>query len=111
MQERVVDGVAGVLDHLQPVARHQDPKGHRLVVAWIAKSVQDGEFGHAPLGSHIGEQQAVQFTDWVAALPKALFNGARGGLCGCLQDGAINVELPSVVAALDTLVGRNAKLK
>ena len=111
MQEHVVNRVASVLHHLQPIAWHGEAKWHRLVAFVFGKSIEHGQFGHVLGRAHVGKQQAMQFAHRVGALLEVVLDFAAGRLGRGLQYGSVDVELPAVVAALNALVSGNAKLQ
>ena len=111
MQEHVVDGVASVFHHLQPIAWHGEAKWHRLVAFVFGKGVEHGQFGHELGRAHVGKQQAVQFAHRVGPLFEVVFDFAAGGFGRGLQYGSVDVKLPAVVTALNALIRGNAKLQ
>ena len=96
-----MDRIGLVLVDLEPVAGgvaySQDARGLGML-----EGVEDGE-GRAFLRrTHVGEHQAPPHLDGIGALAELVANRAVGGLPGGVEDGAVDVEVPAVVAAADT---------
>ena len=105
-----MDRVGLVLVDLEPVAGGvaypQDARGLRML-----EGVEDGE-GRALLRrTHVGEHQPPPHLDRIGALAEIVTNRAVGGLPGRVEDGAVDVEVPAVVAAADTALLYLAELE
>ena len=110
VQEAEVDRVGLVLVDLEPVAggvaNPRDSRGLGML-----EGVEDGE-GRAFLRwTHVGEHQAPPHLDRVGALAEPVADRAVGKLPGGVEDGAVDVEVPAVVAAADAALLDLAELE
>jgi hypothetical protein len=103
VEERRVHRIHGVFQDLQPVARieilsprHQPHAGSRQ------QTIVGGERRHLLRRPHVGEHDAVRLVRRVRAVAQPVLQRAVGRLAGRLQDGAVHVEQPAVIAAANT---------
>ena len=105
-----MERVHRVLGHLQPVAGVVDEVGHELD-AGERKSVEHRELGHELRGAEVGEDESGELPNGIGAVAELAGDGAFGRLGGRLQDGAVHVEQPAVVAAADAALGDDSVLE
>ena len=102
VQEAGVDGIEDGVQHLEPVAPERRPVGHHLHVRQL-EGVVDGELGHLLRRAEEGEHEPPVLEGGVRSEPhpalQPLLRLRR--LARRLQQGAVDVEVPAVVAAAD----------
>ena len=111
MQESVVHRIRAIFDNLHPVARHAHPKGHHLVVLWVIHAIVGWEFRQVVNGPHVGKDQTLPLTNWIGALREIVFSFARFWLRWSVQNGAIDIKVPTVITTANASLSNNAKLK
>ena len=98
--------ILAVLEHLQPVAREVERErndlGPELVVG-----IEDREIRHLVGRTHPREDDAGVLVGGIGRMAKPFFDRAVG-IVGCFENGAVRGEMPTVIAAAQTLVGRQA---
>ena len=110
VQEHAVERVHRVLGHLQPVARVVDRIGHEID-AGQRERVEHRELGGELRRTEVGEDEAGEFPGRVGAVAELARDGAVRRLAGRLQNGAVHVEQPAVVAAADAALGDDSVLQ
>ena len=98
VQESTVVGVDRVLALLQPVAGRMDRIGHQVVIGNV-EGIQVGERGLFLGRAQVGEDQSLDLLHRIGALADLVTDRAVGRLAGCLQDGAVHIVMPAVIAA------------
>ena len=92
--------VHGVLALLQPVAGRVDRVRDEVVVL-DEHRVEVRELGHPLRIAQVCEHEPLQLDGRIGPLEDLAPDGASGRLARRLQDGAVDVEVPAVVAAPD----------
>ena len=110
VQEHAVERVHRVLGHLQPVAGVVDEVGHELD-AREREGVEHRELGHVLRGAEVGEDESGELPNGIGAVAKLAGDGTLGRLAGRLENGAVHVEQPAVVAAADAALGEDPVLE
>ena len=110
VQEHAVKRVHRVLGYLQPVAGVVDEVGHELD-AREREGVEHRELGHVLRGAEVGEDESGELPSWIGAVAKLAGDGALGRLGGRLENGAVHVEQPAVVAAADAMLRDDSVLQ
>ena len=103
VQEHRVDGVDAVLRYLQPVARKGAGVGLHHGVRNL-ESVVDGELRSLRGWSEVGENDALVLEGRISALTDLGEERTAGGFGRSLEERAVDVPEPAVVAAADALV-------
>jgi hypothetical protein len=106
-----VDRIAAVLDNLHPVAWQVHAEGHWRVVLRMVGTVVGREGGLLLDRPHVGEQQSAPLVDLVGALAEVLLDAAGRRLGRRVKNGAVDIEMPAVVAAADAALGNDAVLE
>ena len=106
-----MDRIGGVLDDLQPVARQVHPDRRDLVALGVTHRVVDRQLGHRVRRPHVREEQPVRLAHAVRALAEVLFDPAPRRLGWRVEDRAVHIEVPAVIAAADPAFGRNPELE
>ena len=109
VQEHAVEGIDRVLALLQPVAGRVDGVGHQLVPG-NTHAVEDWELGLGLGRSQISKDQSAHLDRRIGALADFAANGAVG-FTRRLEDGAVDVEVPAVIAADHALLGDAPELE
>ena len=97
-----MDGVHGVLQDLEPVARVVVPLSGHHTVSLPLKGIKEGKIRNVLRGTHVGEDNALKLLDRVCAVAEPILEGAAGGLTRRFKNGAVDIEEPSVIAAADS---------
>ena len=110
VQEDAVERIHRVLCDLQPVAGRVDGVGNELVVGLVDRIEQ--REGRPRLGRpEVGEHQAAVLVHRVGAMEEVSGDAAGRRLAGGLQDRAVDVVEPAVVAAADPGLADDAELE
>lgn len=107
VEKHAVERIHRVLGDLQPIAGIVNGVGNEVVIGQL-EGIQYGEVGLVLGRPEIGEDQAFVFKCRVSAVTESVPNRTVLGLARCLEDAAVNVVEPAVVAAADTTLGENA---
>src|SRR5262249_60846977 len=100
-----------VLFNLKPVALpHSRGTSYELVTRQVI-GIQKWEHGPLVGVAHIGEDQPRVFMHRIGAVKEAILQSAVNRLARCFEDSAVDVEQPAVIAASDTLLANQPKLK
>ena len=107
VEERRVHRVHAVVLDLEPVARQRElARGHQPVARQVEGVVE--REGRLLLGRpHVGEDEPAELVHRVRALAKPILERARRGLARRLEDAAVHVVVPAVVAAADAVLARS----
>jgi hypothetical protein len=96
---------------LQPIARPDRALAGRELVAGQVIGVEDREIGLRVGRPHIGEHQPMVFVHRIGAVEEAILQGAVRRLARRLEDRAVDVEEPAVIAAADPLIADQTKFE
>ena len=99
-----VEMVDQILVDLQPVAGIDIGKRHQLVVCRHDIGVEHLERRLLVRRPHIGEHQTIAFKGRIGTLKDTVLHAAVARLAGRLNDAAVDVVLPAVIATADALV-------
>ena len=99
-----------VLRHLQPVAGKRAGIGHHLEARRL-EGIVDGKLGRALGWAHIGEEQSLVLLHRIGALADVLEDRGLRGLRRRLQQRAVDVVEPAVIAAADAALLDVAELQ
>ena len=109
VQEDAVERVDRVLALLQPVAGRMDRIGHEIVARHL-HAIEDREI-RLDLGrAHVSKDQSLELVHRVGALAD-LMPDVTFRLAGRLEDGAVSVEVPAVIAADDAVLRDTSELQ
>ena len=103
--------VHAIFFDLQPVAFPQGRRTGNLPVAGKLVSIEDRKIRLLIRRPHIRKDQAGIFAHRIGAVKQPVFQRAVGRLAGGLDDRAVDVEQPAVIAAADALVADQAKFE
>src|SRR5580658_1760269 len=96
--------VHAVFFDLQPVAFPQCRRAGNLAVAGKLVSIEDRKIGLLIRRPHIRKDQARIFAHWIGAMKQPVLQRAIGRLARGLEDRAVDVEQPAMIAAAYALV-------
>src|SRR5262249_40638310 len=111
VQERRVDGVHRVVLHLEPVARHRELRGRVELESRHVERVVHREYGLRIRGPHVREDQPAELERGVGALTESMPQRALRRLARRLENAAVDVEDPAVIAAADAPRLKDAELE
>jgi hypothetical protein len=110
-----VDEVHDVVLDLEPVTRLDALDPAQLAsleaISWQLKSVIDGKGRPGVRRPHIGKDQAAVFMDRIGAVAEPVLQRPVRRLVGCLQDPAVNIKQPPVIAAANSALRHDPKLE
>src|SRR5262249_29053965 len=111
VEERRVNRVHRVLEDLEPVAGIEvRPAGHDAIARSI-EAVVDGKWRLLVRWTQVGEDDAARLVRRIRAVTEALLQRAVRRLAGGLEQRAVDVEEPAVVAAPDAALGDEPELE
>src|SRR5262249_23752301 len=101
VEKRRVDGVHGVLQNLEPVARIEIFLPGDDPVAWSLEAIVDGKRRLLVRRPHVRKDDPTVFVRRIRAVAESVLERALGWLAWSLENGAVDVEEPAVVTASD----------
>ena len=98
VQEHAVHRIHRVLALLQPVAGRVDRIRHEVVTGDV-EGIENGEGRHVIRRAHIGEDQPLELLHRIGRLADLGADRTRFGFARRLEDRAVDIKMPAVIAA------------